>query len=90
YSAEKEWRTNVARGGTAEPAPVTKELEDMALKAAKAVGGGIVGVDLMEDKNRGLVVHEVNNTVEFRGAAGVSKSDIAGAMIDYAVKVAKK
>ena len=90
YSAESEWRTNVARGGKAELAPITKELEDMALKAAKAVGGGILGVDLMEDKARGLVVHEVNNTVEFRGAATVSTTDIPGAMIDYAVSVARK
>lgn len=90
YSAENEWRTNVARGGTAEEAEVTGELAELALKAAKAVGGGIVGVDLMEDKVKGLVVHEVNNTVEFRGAASVSKTDIPGAMIDYAVRVAKK
>ncbi len=90
YSAENEWRTNVARGGKAELAPVTKELEDLAIKAAKAVGGGIVGVDMMEGKNNGLIVHEVNNTVEFHGAASVSKADIPGAMIDYAVKVAKK
>jgi [lysine-biosynthesis-protein LysW]--L-2-aminoadipate ligase len=90
YSAENEWRTNVARGGTVEEAEITKELEDLALEAANAVGGGIVGVDLMEDKAKGLVVHEVNNTVEFRGAASVSKSDIAGAMVDYAVKITKK
>jgi [lysine-biosynthesis-protein LysW]--L-2-aminoadipate ligase len=90
YSAENEWRTNVARGGKAELAPITKELEDLALRAAKAVGGGIVGVDLMEDKARGLVVHEVNNTVEFRGAATVSVNDIPGAMVDYAVSVAKR
>ncbi len=90
YSAESEWRTNVARGGKAELAPITKELEDMALKAAKAVGGGILGVDLMEDKARGLVVHEVNNTVEFRGAATVSTTDIPGAMIDYAARKARK
>ena len=90
YSAESEWRTNVARGGKAELAPITKELEDMALKAAKAVGGGILGVDLMEDKARGLVVHEVNNTVEFRGAATVSTTDISGAMIDYAASTARK
>ncbi|AIC15903.1 lysine biosynthesis protein LysX [Nitrososphaera viennensis] len=90
YSAENEWRTNVARGGKAELAPITKELEDLALRAAKAVGGGIVGVDLMEDKNRGLVVHEVNNTVEFRGAASVSANDIPGAMIDYAVSLVRK
>jgi [lysine-biosynthesis-protein LysW]--L-2-aminoadipate ligase len=90
YSAENEWRTNVARGGRAELAPVTKELEDLAIQAAHAVGGGIVGVDMMEDKNKGLLVHEVNNTVEFHGAASVSKTDIPGAMIDYAVKVSKK
>lgn len=90
YSAHNEWRTNVARGGKAELAPITKELEDLALRAAKAVGGGILGVDMMEDKERGLIVHEVNNTVEFHGAASVSKSDIPSTIIDYAVKVAKK
>lgn len=90
YSAENEWRTNVARGGKAELAKVTKELEDLATGAARAVGGGIVGVDMMEDKDRGLVVHEVNNTVEFHGASTVSDADIPGAMIDYAVSVAKK
>lgn len=90
YSAQNEWRTNVARGGKAELTPITKELEDLALKAAKAVGGGILGVDMMEDKKRGLIVHEVNNTVEFHGAASVSKADIPAAMIEYAVRIAKK
>jgi [lysine-biosynthesis-protein LysW]--L-2-aminoadipate ligase len=90
YSSQSEWRTNVARGGKVELAPMTKEIEDLALRAAKAVGEGILGVDMMEDKNHGLVVHEVNNTVEFRGAASVSKVDIPSEMIDYAVKVARK
>lgn len=90
YSAENEWRTNVSRGGKAEVAPITNELEDIVLRAAKAVGGGILGVDLMEDEKRGLLVHEVNNTVEFRGASNVSEADIAGAMIDYALTIAKR
>ncbi len=90
YSSQSEWRTNVARGGDVELAPITKEIEDLAVRAAKAVGGGILGVDMMEDKNRGLVVHEVNNTVEFRGAASVSKADIPNAMIDYAVRLARR
>ena len=90
YSSQSEWRTNVARGGKVELAPITKEMEDLAIKAAKTVGGGILGVDMMEDKSDGLVVHEVNNTVEFRGAASVSKADIPSEMIDYAVKVARK
>jgi [lysine-biosynthesis-protein LysW]--L-2-aminoadipate ligase len=90
YSSQSEWRTNVALGGKVELAPITKEMENLALSAAEAVGGGILGVDMMEDKNRGLVVHEVNNTVEFRGAASVSKVDIPNQMIKYAVKQARK
>jgi len=90
YSAQNEWRTNVARGGKAEAALITNELEDIALKAARAVGGGVLGVDLMEDEKRGLLVHEVNNTVEFRGASNVCEADIASAIIDYAMLIAKK
>jgi [lysine-biosynthesis-protein LysW]--L-2-aminoadipate ligase len=90
YSSENEWRTNVAVGGRTEVAPLTSELKEIVLKASNAVGGGILGVDLMEDKERGYLVHEVNNTVEFRGASAVSKSDIAGAMTDYLVKLSSK
>jgi len=90
YSAQNEWRTNVARGGKAENAPITKELEEIASRAASAVGGGVLGVDLMEDEQRGLLVHEINNTVEFRGASNVSSVDIASAIIDYSVTVVKR
>lgn len=90
YSPDDEWRTNVARGGKAENAPVTSELEDITLRAAYAVGGGVLGVDLMEDDQRGLVVHEINSTVEFRGASSVATRDIPGAIIDYSVAYAKK
>ena len=90
YSSENEWRTNVAVGGRTEVAPLTSELKEIVIKASNAVGGGILGVDLMEDKERGYLVHEVNNTVEFRGASAVCKSDIAGAMTDYLVKMSSK
>lgn len=90
YSAENEWRTNVAVGGRTEVAPLTSELQEIVLKASNAVGGGILGVDLMEDKEKGYLVHEVNNTVEFRGASAVCKSDIAGAMTDYLIKMSSK
>lgn len=90
YSSENEWRTNVAVGGRTVMAPLTSELKEIVLKASNAVGGGILGVDLMEDKERGYLVHEVNNTVEFRGASAVCKSDIAGAMTDYLVKMSSK
>jgi len=90
YSSENEWRTNVAVGGRTEVAPLTSELQEIVLKASNAVGGGILGVDLMEDSKRGYLVHEVNNTVEFRGASTVCKSDIAGAMTDYLLKISSK
>ena len=90
YSADNEWRTNVARGGHTALAPLTNELEEIVLNASKGVGGGILGVDVMEDKTRGFVVHEINSNVEFRGASQVSQSNIAGHMIDYVLRFSKK
>ena len=82
------FKTNIALGAEPVPCEITKELEDICLKASKAVGGGILGIDLMEDQKRGLVVHEVNNTVEFKGLAKVAKKNIPKEMIDFAVKSA--
>ena len=83
YSGEGEWKTNMALGGSAEKCPVTNELEDICLKATNAVNGNIVGVDLMESNSEGLLVHEVNNTTEFKNTVRVTGIDIAGLMIDY-------
>ncbi len=89
YSPQDEWRTNVARGGTSQPCPVTNELEDVALKAAKAVGCGVLAVDCMES-SKGILVHEINSTVEFRGLYLATKIDIPSKIIEYAVEVIKK
>jgi [lysine-biosynthesis-protein LysW]--L-2-aminoadipate ligase len=83
YSPEGRWKTNMALGGRAELCTITKELEDICLRATKAVNGEIVGVDLMEDEKEGLVVHEVNNTTEFKNVTRVTGSDIPSIMIDY-------
>ena len=80
------FKTNIALGAEPELCEITKEIEDLCEKTSKAVGGGILGIDLMEDKKRGLVVHEVNNTVEFKGLVKVSKKNIPKEMIDYAVR----
>ena len=80
------FKTNIALGADPELCEITKEIEDLCEKTSKAVGGGILGIDLMEDKKRGLVVHEVNNTVEFKGLVKVSKRNIPKEMIDYAVR----
>ena len=80
------FKTNIALGADPELCEITKEIEDLCERTSKAVGGGILGIDLMEDKKRGLVVHEVNNTVEFKGLVKVSKRNIPKEMIDYAVR----
>jgi len=79
------FKTNIALGADPELCEITKEIEDLCEKASKAVGGGILGIDLMEDKEKGLVVHEVNNTVEFKGLVKVSEKNIPKEMIDYAI-----
>jgi [lysine-biosynthesis-protein LysW]---L-2-aminoadipate ligase len=84
YSGDGEWKTNMALGGRAEICPVTKELEDVCIKASKAVGGKVVGVDLMESEKDGLVVHEVNNTTEFKNTVKVTGIDIPGLIVAYA------
>ena len=80
------FKTNIALGADPELCEITKEIEDLCEKTSKAVGGGILGIDLMEDKERGLVVHEVNNTVEFKGLVKVSEKNIPKEMIDYAIR----
>ncbi|HKO65284.1 MAG TPA: lysine biosynthesis enzyme LysX, partial [Candidatus Nitrosocosmicus sp.] len=90
YSSDDEWRTNVAKGGKAELIKITSELEELALKAARAVGTGVLGIDMMEDQKRGLVVHEINNTVEFRGASLATGIDIADMVIEYVKDCVKR
>lgn len=89
YAATGKWMTNIARGGKAAPCPVTEELYDLCSKASEAVGGGILGIDLMES-SQGLLVHEVNHTVEFKGAQSATKTNIASKIMDFALKKAKK
>ena len=79
------FKTNIALGADPELCEITKEIEDLCERTSKAVGGGILGIDIMEDKKKGLVVHEVNNTVEFKGLVKVSKKNIPKEMIDYAI-----
>jgi len=60
------WISNLARGGHAEPCPLSDELEDLALRANQAVGTVYSGVDLMETSD-GLKVIEVNGTPSGKG-----------------------
>jgi len=84
------FKTNIALGAEPEICEITNEIEQLCANASKAVGGGILGVDLMEDNEKGLVVHEVNNTVEFKGLVKVANINIPKEMIEFAVNSVRK
>jgi [lysine-biosynthesis-protein LysW]---L-2-aminoadipate ligase len=85
-STTSDWRTNTARGGKAENLPISKDLDDLCVRATKPFGMGIYGVDLMESEDRGLLVHEVNNTTEFKNVMAQSGVDIPSLIVDYLVE----
>ncbi|MCC6190090.1 MAG: lysine biosynthesis protein LysX [Anaerolineales bacterium] len=88
YRASPHWITNTARGGQATDCPVTPELNALCVAAARAVGGGVLALDVLEDSERGLLINEVNHTMEFHSSVPVTGVDIPGEIIDYALTVA--
>jgi [lysine-biosynthesis-protein LysW]--L-2-aminoadipate ligase len=89
YRNSEHWITNTARGGQASNCPVTPELNKICVAAAQAVGGGIVGVDLLEDPARGLLVNEVNYTIEFRNSSAPTGVSIPDRILDYVLAVGR-
>ena len=89
YRHSKDWRTNAARGAVSEAMSPTPEMRELVLRAAAAVGGGVLAVDLMESPE-GLVVHEVNPTPEFRALTAATGIDVAGKVVDYVAEIAKR
>lgn len=88
YRNSPHWITNTARGGVATNCPVTKELANLSEKAAKAIGKGILSMDVFETED-GLQINEVNHTTEFKNSEKPTGISISGAMIDYCVKIVK-
>jgi [lysine-biosynthesis-protein LysW]--L-2-aminoadipate ligase len=82
YRTSHHWITNVARGATTTPAEVTPDMEEIALRAAKAVGGEILGVDLVETEE-GLKVIEINTGAEFKGLLEATGVDVPAAIIAH-------
>ncbi len=85
YRTSEHWITNTARGATASNCPVTPDIADLSVKAAAAVHGQIVAIDLMEDPERGLMVIEVNHTMEFKNSVGTTGVNIPRLMGEYAL-----
>lgn len=89
YRQSEHWITNTARGGLASNCAITPELDELCVRAAQAVGGGVLAVDVLEDPERGLLVNEVNYTMEFRNSIGPTGVDIPGRVVEYLAEVAR-
>lgn len=87
HRGSSHWITNTARGAVASECRLTPELVKLALRAAVAVGGGAVAVDLIERPDGELLVNEVNHTMEFHGLVAATGLDLADALVSYVVEV---
>jgi [lysine-biosynthesis-protein LysW]---L-2-aminoadipate ligase len=90
YRTSEHWITNTARGGVAGICPVTPEIDAISQAAARAVGGGAIAVDILEDPERGYLVNEVNHTMEYHSTVPLTGVDIPGMIVDYAISIARK
>ncbi len=91
YRTAPHWITNTARGGEASNCPVTPEIDDLCRRAALAVSGGaggVLAIDLFEDPQRGLLVNEVNHTMEFRNSIHTTGVDIPRRIAQFVLETA--
>lgn len=88
YRESNHWITNTARGGKAKNCPVTDDLARISVKASKAVGGGILAVDIFETQE-GFFVNEVNHNIEFRNSIDVTGVNIPALIVDYIIETVK-
>lgn len=89
YRESEHWITNTARGGKATNCPVSDSVNEICLRAAQAVGGGILAVDLLEDAHGNYIVNEINHTMEFRNSSEPTGVDIAQEVIDFVIAAAR-
>jgi len=82
YRSSSHWITNTARGAVATGCPVTDEIASLSVAAAHAVGGGVLAVDLFES-SEGLLVNEVNYTMEFRNSIDTTGVNIPARVVEY-------
>jgi ribosomal protein S6--L-glutamate ligase len=79
------WRTNVAQGGTGEGVQLTTEEEDLAVRAAGAVGASVAGVDLLPGPTGEIYLLEVNAVPGWRALAPLTGVDVAAMLLRHLV-----
>jgi ribosomal protein S6--L-glutamate ligase len=88
FAAEGDFRANLHRGGHAEKVKLTKDERSTAVRAAKALGLQIAGVDILRSRNGPLVI-EVNSSPGLEGIEQATGIDVAGKIIEHVEKNAK-
>lgn len=89
YRTSSHWITNTARGGQASNCPVTPDLDALCVRAAQAVGGGALAIDVFERADGTLLVNEINHTMEFRNSSAPTGVDIAAEVVAYTLRAAE-
>jgi [lysine-biosynthesis-protein LysW]--L-2-aminoadipate ligase len=89
YRTSENWITNTARGGIASNCPLTPELSEICRRTARAIGGGLLAIDVFESEN-GLTINEVNHTMEFRNSITTTGVNIPALMVEYVLAQARK
>lgn len=81
-----EFRSNLHRGGNAEPVKLSQDEKDLALRAAEAVGLRVAGVDILQT-DRGPLVVEVNSSPGLEGIERATRLDVAGSIIRHVARM---
>ncbi|NOX65852.1 MAG: lysine biosynthesis protein LysX [Chlorobi bacterium] len=87
YRGSDHWITNTAKGAIATKCEVTEEIANLSVAAAKAVGGGIVAIDLFEAEDSELMVNEVNYTMEFKNSITTTGVNIPEHVVNHVLQV---
>jgi [lysine-biosynthesis-protein LysW]---L-2-aminoadipate ligase len=89
YRYSDHWITNTARGGSATACAVDPELAALSVRAARAVGGDVVALDIFESAD-GYIVNEINYTMEFKNSIAPTGVDIPRLIAAHVVRVARE
>jgi RimK family alpha-L-glutamate ligase len=85
-AADGDWRTNVARGAAARSFALPPAWEELALRAAAAIGADYAGVDLLPSRDGEVFVLEVNGIPGWQGVQQATGIDVAGAIVGHLEK----
>jgi len=83
------WKTNYSQGARPAPEEISDEFKELAVKAAKAVGCKVAGVDILEGPNGPCIV-DVNSQPGWKGLQMVTKVDVADSIVQFVLKELKK